>query len=201
MHAQPTLSLVLLAAFLAGCQKLEQSFAPPGSGNNAGDRDRLQGVWAVESVDTGDPKAKLPPGLKLEDMRTQFVGNEMLVTLAGRPMQRMSFGLQETAEPKVLVITYLGDDGQPKRPSGPAGPIPGGKPAPPRDWIYKFDGEILVVAQPDYAIFYDKPMKRPVDFAPIPSSFKPGHPPVNGVTITRLKKTTEQPVPVGNTKS
>ncbi len=193
------LGLSLLS--VAGCSTGRPTAPTEDDPKPATDLDRLQGVWAVESFDAGDPKGKLPPGLKVEDMRTQFVGNEMGMGVAGRITGRMSFSLQENANPKVMTVTHLGEDGQPRRSDGPKGLVPGGKPAAPRDCIYKFEGDFLVVAEPIYAVFYDKPMKRPADFTAISSSSKPGEPPVNGVTIVRLRKTDEKPVPVGKTKN
>ncbi|MCE9530457.1 MAG: hypothetical protein K8T89_04900 [Planctomycetes bacterium] len=131
----------------------------------AADSERLQGVWACESLDTGDPKQKLPPDLRVEDFRIHIKGNRLGKGLANGPLQHLSFTLQAGATPKVMTVTFLGKDGLPYNDRGPGAKSK--DPAPSREWLYKFDGDKLVLAVLDAAIF-SPPCPPPADFVARP---------------------------------
>jgi uncharacterized protein (TIGR03067 family) len=148
-------AFLLLAGF-AGC-----SDKPPGGAPAApADAERLQGVWAVESVEAGDPKLKLPDDVDRTKIRMQFRGDRIAGGVAGNLFETGSFVLDESANPRVMSVTPL-EGGQPVRPQ-PGSPFQ----VFPRDHLYKFDGETLVIAVPQVAIFTEKPPERPTDFAP-----------------------------------
>ena len=177
-------------ALLTTCscsRKAEEAVPPPegeaGEPKTPADADRLQGVWACVSLDTGDPSQKLPPGQRVEDIRIHIQKNRMGIGLVSGPLQPLSFTLQEATTPKVMTVTYVGKDGLPYRDRGPGATSK--EPAPSREWLYKFDGDRLVLAKLDTAIFAP-PCPRPSDFVARPWS---EHSP--GVQVWRLRKTEE----------
>ena len=175
-------SLLVVLAALAGCgKKTDTPTAADGGAPPRTDKDRLQGVWAVESIDLGDPKlnAKVK---ELTKVRVQFRGDRIGTGPSGAIREDKSFALDESADPKVMAVTHLGADGKPMPPPFPDSTYK----AFPHEWLYKFDGDVLVLAQIDFAVFTEKAPERPTGFTPRPH--KPGTP---GVTIVRLKKTDE----------
>jgi uncharacterized protein (TIGR03067 family) len=185
--------MAALIAIAVGCSKKSDPTSNSGGTPDevvSVDKERLQGVWAVESIDTGDPNQKLRPGDKIEDFRFHFQGDRLGKGKVDRVTQPMSFQLDDSVDPKVMTVTYLGKDGLPYNDRGPG--VVSKEPAPSREWLYKFDGDDLVLAVPEHTVF-SPPIPRPTDFTPYPTSAKPGEPSVMGVTIFRLKKTNENP--------
>jgi len=159
------LGLVCVAMTLfamASCSRKARDTAEPPQGGNgevraAGDFDRLQGVWACDSLDTGNPRQPVPPK-EVENLRIHIQGNRMGIGFVNGPLgELLSYQLQETVTPKVMVVTYLGKDGLPYSDRGPGVKK---EPAPSREWLYKFDGDQLVLAKLDVAIF-SPPCPRP----------------------------------------
>jgi hypothetical protein len=125
------------------------------------------------------------PPKEVENLRIHIQGNRMGIGFVNGPLgELLSYQLQETVTPKVMVVTYLGKDGLPYSDRGPGVKK---EPAPSREWLYKFDGDQLVLAKLDVAIF-SPPCPRPSDFVARPWS--EGSP---GVQVWRLRKTTESP--------
>jgi uncharacterized protein (TIGR03067 family) len=185
--------LATLTALVAGCgKKPGPQSGPEGSTPQGGesDQEKLQGVWAVEKLDAGDPKLS-PSTEVVQKMRVHFDGTK--VWMDGR--LRYSMVLDTASNPKVMIVNRLNEDGQPEQFGGEKGQVER------NEWLYKFDGEILVLA-----VVLGK-AKRPTNFTPQPSSGRldivgtpgKGVPTVNednyvpAVSILRLKKTNEAP--------
>src|SRR5262245_17022264 len=106
----------LLAGLAGGCT---QNSRIPGTPEDAGpdaaaDRLRLQGVWAIESLE-------LPNGEKaderVKDVRFVFDGVKFRIAEQGRSYsEQFAYALDTTVKPKVLILTELNDDGTPYRP-------------------------------------------------------------------------------------
>ena len=178
-----TAGVVLFAALAGapvGCDRAAPAPAPapePAPPRAQTDKERLQGVWAIESIDTGDPKLKLPEDFK--KLRYQFRGDRIDTGLAGKFRRYAAVEVNDRTDPKVLTVTLLDLAGKPFRPEGTFQ-------AHPREWLYKFDGDTLVLAKADAAVFAEKPPARPTGFEPkLPD--KTG----GGVTVLRLKKTAD----------
>jgi uncharacterized protein (TIGR03067 family) len=139
-------ALALLAALAAGCgKKTPDSGAPtPETPAAKTDKDRLQGVWAVEAFEFADPDRK--PRDKDADCRLQFEGDRLVIRID--PWEEFSFTLDESKEPKALLLTQLDrTTGKPYRHvtkrTGQADEV---GPELKEEWIYKLDGDKLVVA-------------------------------------------------------
>jgi uncharacterized protein (TIGR03067 family) len=174
----------LLAAFvtlvaLAGCgpRSAPEVLSPELSGDSG----KLQGLWAVESAGDGRHSS----GEWLEELRTgrlKFDGNRL--TLAAREtVIKFTFTVDEDRNPKVLALTEV-VEGEPKVRFGPKGAGPTSSSGPQQwNWIYKFEGETLVVAFEKFG----KAGEHPTEFAARPPVLEPGKLPVPGVTVLRLK--------------
>lgn len=204
------IALVLLIGFsgaVAGCGKPQTAQTPPDSGKKAdsqarpenrtpkngatprvgnSDQERLQGVWAVEKYDAGN-LITAPPSAVLKTMRYAFAGNKLrhYGEYRGKKYEEnYSFALAGDSNPKGMNVTRLGEDGKPTH----------GTDSDTEQWIYKLDGDHLILAIGDAK-------KRPTDFIPKPSSGpRPGtsgeetskkEPYVPAIDVIRLKKTTE----------
>jgi len=168
-----TAALLLFAALTASaCQKKPDA---PGGGASVSDHDRLQGVWMIESADDGS-QSNAPPPDDMKDDRLQFEGDHLTI-VGPRDRVRFSFALETSSDPKAIVLTELGDDGRPQSEKS--------------EWIYKFDGDVLVVAVPREA------GGRPTEFRTRSgSSEQPGRPREIGCTAMRLRKADEKPADV-----
>src|SRR5262249_54299110 len=98
--------------------------------------------------------------------RFQFVGDTMSRRESATDLGELFAATWDSEKnPKLLTLVPLGPDGKPQ-------------PGDTKRWIYKFDGDKLVIA-------YGYAPTPPVDFHPDPN---------NGVIVLRLKKTDELPV-------
>ena len=186
--------LATLTAFVAGCgKKPGPQSGPEGDAPQGGsDQDRLQGVWAVEKFDAGDPE-RVPPPEELKAFRFHFDGGKLRIRDDGDFAS--SFVLDTASNPKVMIVTALDENGRPRKRFA-------SEEIDRSEWLYKFDGEALVLA------VVEGPGQRPSNFTPRPSSGRPpaivatpGKGPhtvkddnyVPAVHILRLKKTNEAP--------
>lgn len=184
------IALVLLVGFngvIAGCGKSETAPTPANSGTSPGgeptpvsvsDKDKLQGVWKIESIDTGDPKDVTPKEV-LKSHRYIFHGDELsLMNMdTGRGLPS-AFTLDTTKSPKRITLTRLpkSNDGDDEVSHS----------------IYKFDGEKLILGQ----VGGDGP--PPTEFKAIAAPQTKGAPekgkvPQSVVIITLTK--TSEPIP------
>ncbi|MCE9563636.1 MAG: TIGR03067 domain-containing protein [Planctomycetes bacterium] len=192
MRAAVFLLLAILLGFATGCGKSPP--APPSDPTPTprivSDKDRLQGVWTVESWENGDPKEKMTEEERAI-VRVAFEGDKM--RFAENPKQRqdkLAISLNEGADPKTITLTQLDADGQPRQVTIAGKNLPNRS-----EWIYKFDGEILVLA------VTGPEGKRPTEFKAKPAVGRPpafgpkgpigGEGFVPAVDIVRLKKTNE----------
>jgi uncharacterized protein (TIGR03067 family) len=164
-----TIALAALVA-LVGCSKNAEptSRAPT-------DKDRFQGVWAVESVECG---VELSAPVRQRMMDSRLHVHEYRFTLGtGDQWEFSTFVADWSKEPKVVTLYEVGADGQSL---GPTKGIP--KPARARMWIYKFEGEKLVLG-----LLWGSN----ADSVPPPADFKTE--PGQNVMVLRLVKTNEEP--------
>lgn len=211
--------LAACAALAAGCT---QNSRVPGTPEDKGpdaaaDRAKLQGVWAIESLE-------LPNGEKaderVKDVRFVFDGVKFRIAEQGRSYaEQFAYALDTTVKPKVMILTELNDDGTPYRPgtaragtfrapaTAPRGATAAGaqNPVDRQEWIYKFDGESLVVA-----FRAGRSSGRPVDFKA--DNGQPGRtigatgraatvrfePAATPTIVVRLRKTNEAAPPEPN---
>lgn len=174
----------LALAAPAGCGKKAETGAPSGAG---GDRDKLQGTWAIEGIDEGGPMR----AADIEDaagVRLKFDGDRLTIVVDGEVEERFTFATDESANPKALKLTEVLDaDARPRFASYPGtkragGPPPAREPEK-KEWIYKLDGDKLVVA---FSNKGDGP--RPTEFK---GRAREGEQP--RVTVVTLKKTDAPP--------
>lgn len=158
---------------LIGCSKDKGS--SPTTPNAPLDKDRLQGVWAVESVECGvelDPKARQ----RMMDWRVHVHESRFSVG-AGEVWELYTFATDTGKEPKKLLLHEA-------PPESKAGSKKGGIPkaARARGWLYKFEGDKLILA---FLRGNDS------DSVPPPEDFKiePGQ----NVVVLRLVKTNDEP--------
>jgi uncharacterized protein (TIGR03067 family) len=195
------LAFVVLAV-LIGCSKKTEPAAPVIT-----DKDRLQGVWAVEWIDRGrgateadleklvstkEEKEELAWELdRVRQGRIEFKAERVTMALSGWEREEFTFALDETQDPKVMILTVP----PPKTEQRPArlgtgksaGPPPAERPPPDErlEWIYKFDGEVLIIALIEGGA-------RPTQFKARRKVNPTGEP---GVTVLTLKKTEIPPKP------
>jgi uncharacterized protein (TIGR03067 family) len=163
-------ALLTLTAALVGCSS---SAAP--TAREPTDNDRLQGVWAVESVESGTAIAP-EERQRTMDSRLHVHGNRFSLG-AGDNWEFSTFAADWTQEPKKLLLFECGPDGKPIGPTG--GLLP---PPRTRGWLYKFEGEKLVLA------FL---RERDLDSVPPPADFRTEA--GQNVMVLRLVRTNEQP--------
>jgi uncharacterized protein (TIGR03067 family) len=185
--------LMTLTAFAAGCDRKPGAQSDPEGGPQAGDsdRDRLQGVWAVEKYEAGDPE-RSPSPEEVKAFRFHFDGNKLRIRDDGEVAS--SFVLDTASNPKVMIVTALDENGRPRKGFASEG-------VDRSEWLYKFDGEALVLA------VVEGPT-RPSNFTPRPPAGRPpaiivtpGTGPktvkddnyVPAVNVLRLKKSNETP--------
>jgi uncharacterized protein (TIGR03067 family) len=154
--------LFAFAVTLAGCGK---NPAPVVTTPDASlsDKDRFQGVWKLESSDAGYGLKEAQEG---NNARFQVVGDIASIReSATDPGEPYTASWEPEKNPKVMTLIPIGPEGKPR-------------PGDTRRWIYKFEGDTLVVA-------YGFASAPPPDFRPDPG---------NGVLVLRYTKTNEQPV-------
>ena len=206
-------ALLAVSTALLGCGRKATPTAPD---DPSGDRARLQGTWAIESFDDGDAtgteaerKRRLE---RIQQDRLTFDGNRLTIASPGGRATHLEFGLDATKDPKVMDVYEVRDFGPGSvgtfrgtyrgtyRTGTPRGTYrtgtargtqanrtPGGLR---REWIYKFDGDTLVIA------LSTSDSKRPTEFKARKWKFEKGQPEEPGVFVIRLKKTN---TPAGGT--
>ena len=186
-----TLVVILVGAAALGCGK-EPSGAPPDKGTSSNpattgaggsDLERLQGVWAVESIDRVSAKTRTPEALATS-VRYQFHGNKLNVIVLGMWMSS-TIKLDENSDPRVMVSTELDDKGEPRQRTAVDGRS---TELAVNELIYKLEGDTLVLA---HSIGVGGP--RPTEFQARAGKFKDesSPPEVYPVEVIRLKKTNE----------
>ena len=128
MRIASALLFIALAGIATGCGKT----APTQVDQSAADRERLQGDWMIEKLDAGVSPEKTARMLKqAEDVRFRFEGDTFRILSKGEE-DKKSFTLSTTSDPKRLTTH------EPETPTRYA-----------RDyrWIYKFEGDMLVLAR------------------------------------------------------
>jgi uncharacterized protein (TIGR03067 family) len=165
--------LVAVVALTGGCRKKPDPEPPVAP---VADRDRLQGTWAVESIDDGRSLSRD----EFKDDRFIFEGDTLTVAMGVAP-HKFTFALDESQDPKVLVLTEV--------------PDPGAKHEPKKiEALYKFEGSALVLA-----FETSEQPKRPTEFKARAQvggkvTFTAGKPPerspvvVPGVQVITLEK-------------
>lgn len=183
MHSRLRLALGVSAVLIVGCGRpTPTESGKPSAPAITGDAERLQGVWRVDSVDSGRKAEDYPPeqvARELEQVRKgsfSFTGDHLTVNLLGQT-DTFRFRIDESQAPKVLFLTV-------EKEAGPQ----------PLEWIYKFEGDVFVVA-------FKKGGGKPSEFKAVdaPSVQEVGAGFVQPITVVRLKKTDAPPQPVNNT--
>jgi uncharacterized protein (TIGR03067 family) len=160
---------LVVAATALGCGKSEPT------ARDTTDKDRLQGVWAVESVECG---VELAPQARQRMMDSRLhVHNDRFSLGEGDNWEFSTFAADWNREPKGLILFECGPDGKPIGPTGGLSPPPRT-----RGWLYKFEGDKLVLA-----------FLRASDMnsVPPPADFKVEA--GQDVMVLRLAKTNEEP--------
>jgi hypothetical protein len=211
--------LVVLVACGAGCTRPTEPNRPSADALT-GDAKKLQGRWAIASIEdgrienlTGD--AKKDAEAMIKEVHVSFEGHRMTIVERGES-EVLVYALNETKAPKLMTLTLGGSigssggsstarSGTVSRPvtaragtsrsgTGYYGTAKGSAARPEPEtwlWIYKFEGDALVVA----FIKGDKKDRKtvPVDFKARAPESAPGKPAVPGVTVITLKRTNELP--------
>ncbi len=187
MRTAQLLLLIALTGLAVGCSKNKPT-DDPGTGS---DSDRLQGMWAIESFEAPNPTDR-PGDDELRGVRFVFEGDKLRITHGGREEQTSGFVLDTASNPKVMILTRLGDDGRPRRKLGPKGEGEGQVQK--IEAIYKFDADTLVLAMPE-GPGADR-ATRPTEFKPkARGTDGPGGSSTPDVFVVRFKKTTEAAKP------
>lgn len=186
--------VVAFAALGAGCSKKTESGEPSaGGGSSSADQDKLQGMWKIETLEDGRPDSPRRQE-EIKNDRIKIDGDKLTILADGDEI-KFTFKLDEAKTPKVMTLTEVIDS---KSRLGGSPTFRGTKktePPPARepekwDWIYKFEGETLVVA---FTKDHKKP--HPTDFKAKEAKFDNPDKVEPGVTVVTLKKTTEPPPP------
>ena len=128
MRIASALLFIALAGIATGCGKT----APTQIDQSAADRERLQGDWIIEKIDAGVSPEKTARLLKeAGQVRFRFEA-ETFSILSKDEEEKRSFTLSTKSDPKRLTTH------EPETPTKYA-----------RDyrWIYKFEGDLLVLAR------------------------------------------------------
>lgn len=186
------LCAVALAVAVGGCKKKAPDTGEPSPPAPAGgDRARLQGMWTIEALDDGSPATEKERE-KLKDARLKFEGDTLTINERAEDI-KFTFALDESKAPKVMTLTEAGE----RRPSratfagtkrgGSAPPAGAEPPAAARkwQWIYKFEGESLVVA---FVKDGGDSGSAPTEFKSRKGEFGPDKR-VPAITVITLKKT------------
>lgn len=174
------LALLPLVA-LVGCRGAEPGDrgdpVPPGS-----DLERLQGMWEIVDFQTARP-GDGPNPEKQQAIRLAFAGDKLTITV-GSPTdwkEQFTVSLNASADPRQMTLVELTGPSAPKATAARTG-------EPERsEWIYKFEGDTLVIAVADPGA------PRPTDFSPRGVRGAGGTAPATAtgyrVDVVRLRKT------------
>ena len=188
--------LVFGAALGGGCARLTEPNAR--SADVSADYKKLQGAWRIDTFDNGRtnrPEAEKARDLEdLKYVRFQFEGNRMTILDNGREEFTTRFALDEKQDPKVMAHlrasadepargTARGTTRSTFRGTSRSGDAPTSQDPNTWKWIYKFDGDALVVA-----FTRDDKKAPPKEFKARPDVSEPGKPDVSGVVLMTLKK-------------
>ncbi len=193
--------LVAGAAFGTGCKKKTEPTTPSADVTTT-DQDRLQGSWSIEFVEDGraenlrgEEKKRMQD--QMAGIRIRFEGNKLIVLRdQERDEEPETFTLDTTANPKVMSLSRM-RDAVPSRASHPgtrrtsSAATPENREMQTRQWIYKFEGDTLVVAHYD-----DDMTQKPAEFKARKDEFGPGKPMVPGITVITLKKNDTPPAKI-----
>lgn len=170
MPRSPLPALFLaLAALAGGCDKKTDPARGPT------DKDQLQGVWAVESVECG-VELTAPERKQLTDSRLH-VQSDRFALGAGDEWAFYTFVVDAGKEPRGLILSESDPEG---KPLGPTGGIP--RPARAKGAVYKLDGDKLALA-----------FLRTSDSASVPPPADLKAEPGQNVVLLRFTKTAEEP--------
>lgn len=201
--ASRTLALVALAACV-GCRGTDgrpNEAAPPGS-----DLERMQGMWEIVAFETARPNEGPGPD-KVKAIRLTFTADHLVIAVGPDYRTHFDVTLDPNKDPKRMTVVEVNGSyptngatvrsGATQGRPGTAprvGTAPKGGPVDPltrSEWLYKFEGEQLVLAVADPG------QPPPTDFKPrtfTPASTAkdaaPASPPTGRVDIVRLQKTT-----------
>lgn len=171
MRTLTLLALFAVAIAITGCGKnTEQSVAPEIKVNpdapQGPDKDRFQGVWRLDSRLEVSESRRGWVSAEGNNARFQFVGDTMSRRESVTdPGELFAATWEPEKNPKLLTLVPIGADSKPQ-------------PGDTKRWIYKFEGDTLIIA-------YGFAPAPPPDFHPDPN---------DGVIVLRLRKTDEQPV-------
>ncbi len=197
--------LVSCAALGSGCGRLTEPNAR--SADVSADHKKLQGLWRIDTFDNGRPNRtdaeKARDNEDLKYVRFRFDGDRMAILDGGRVEFATRFALNEKLNPKLMthiragaeevtLATARGTQRVTARGTVRSTSRSGDAPATPQEangwrWIYKFDGESLVVA-----FTRDEKKAPPTEFKSRPDVSEPGKPDVPGVVLMVLKKANEE---------
>lgn len=191
------LALIPLFA-LVGCRGAEPEATVPdvlAEGVEPGsDLERLQGMWEIVDFQTARP-GDGPDADKRQAIRLTFVGDKLTIGVGTDWKEQFTVVLDPTKDPRHMTVTEEG--GRPA-PAGTArigsGPQRPGGTGERSEWIYKFEGDTLVIA------VADPNSPRPTAFIPsgvrsasagTARSTAPSGPTTSArVDVVRLRKTT-----------
>lgn len=196
MKTSPRVLLALLPLVaLVGCRGAESAgrsadttdAVQPGT-----DAEKVQGMWEIVSFEAARPGDGPEPD-KLKAIRLVFAADRLTISVGTGWQEQYVFTLDPTKDPRHM--TLIEDDGRARGPGTPrVGTVPGGTARKPEGeqslWIYKFEGDTLVIAVADPGA------PRPTDFTPrgigggSTAKGTAGKAPAGGrVDIIRLKRT------------
>lgn len=185
MRPLRTVALLAALAALVGCGKKPEPVAPSPP---PGDREKLQGLWAIESLDEARPLTERMRE-EIKNDRIKVEGDKFTIISRGEEI-KFTFTLDENQNPKVLRLTEvidgeskLGGRGATSRGTKRADPPPAREPEK-WDWIYKFEGDALV-----FAFIKGEKGEKPAEFKARTPKFEPDKPFEPGVTVLTVKKT------------
>jgi uncharacterized protein (TIGR03067 family) len=157
--AFPILALIPLVA-LVGCRGGESATrsAEAEEVQAGSDLERLQGMWEIVEFRTAR-EGDGPNGEKQQAIRLVFAGDRLTISVGTDWKEHFTVSLDPTKDPRHM--TLVEESG---RPLGTAragtGPQRAAGPGERSEWIYKFEGDTLVIAVADP----DSP--RPTEFTP-----------------------------------
>jgi len=179
------LFVALLGVAAVGCTTKSDTASTQvnaNTGEDVSDRDRLQGVWKIELIDSGDFKRESD---KDRGDRFQFEGDRLTRTETKDDSgEKFIFTLDLSKDPKWMTLRRMDPNWMPI-PATPENPefmmI--------EECIYRFENETLIVAG-GLAISNGK-SSRPTEFKARSWAPQFGKPIEPGVILWRLKKTNE----------
>jgi uncharacterized protein (TIGR03067 family) len=181
----PLLALVGCSGAEPGNRSAEEQVGP--------DEQRLLGMWEVIEFQAARPGEGPAPD-KLQAIRLVFTSDRLTISVGTEWKEHFQYTIDPTRDPKWM--TVVEEDGRPRptpgtnRTTAPAAAYPGGERS---EWIYKFEGDTLVIAVADPGA------PRPLDFTPrafsaggAPQAAGAAPQPAAGgrVDVIRLRKTT-----------